>query len=136
MNKLIIYFAAVKHILWGIIILFTPFQINTTTLTTINNLFPNYSYGGVLLILGGILAIISAELKNKPIIYNIALLAPLIFFVLIAGFNAVNAVLHGQYADGTIRPWQFILADQMHPIILMIFIFIAIFRPLKDIYYE
>lgn len=133
MNKLIIYFAIVKHFVWGLFIIFTPFELKTATLTTIYSLFPIHQYAGIVLILGAILALLSTQLKNKPIILNIGLLGPLTFFVMFSGFNAINQIIQGQYADGVVRPWQFIFVDQIYSILLMIFLLITIFYPLRHI---
>lgn len=129
LNILLLYFVAFKHLIWGIVIISTPFVINTSTLATINSLFVYYWAGGIALITSSLIAIYGLK-RSTTLLGDIIYLIPLQFFVWLAALTAVNAVLSGHYADGVIRPRQFIFVDQLTHILLSVFVTIVVFEPL------
>ena len=125
-----IYYAIVKHLIWGITILTTPFPLQTSTLATLNGLFgANYQIGGMLLILAAIAAVYGAFLSRNPY-QTVFFFIPILFFVWLFALTAFNAVIQGHFADGVIRPWQFIFADQLNAVLLGVFLTAVIFEPI------
>ncbi len=115
-----IYSIITQHVLWGFSILTTPFAINTSTLAVLNGLFRDFHIGGMLLILSSIFAIYGAFLSKNRYLTTF-FFVPTIIFIWIFGLTALNSVFQGHFADGVIRPWQFIFDDQLSAILLMFF---------------
>jgi hypothetical protein len=59
--------------------------------------------------------VIAAPLKNP--FHRILLLLPQQSLLVISALGALSAIISGHFADGVVRPWGFIMADQF-PIIL------------------
>ena len=55
---------------------------------------------------------------------------PMLFFIWLFGLTALNSIIHGHYADGVIRPWQFIFVDQLPALLLMVFGSVVLFEPI------
>lgn len=129
LNRFMIYYVITKHVLWGLLILTTPFALNTSTLAVLNKLFGDFHIGGMFLILSSILAIHGAFIsKNRYL--TVFFFIPMLSFIWLFGLTALNSVFQGHFADGTVRPWQFIFADQLQAIILMFFMSAVLTEPI------
>lgn len=109
-------------------ILLTPFALNTSTLAVLNAQFKHLDLGGMFLILSAFSAVYGIVNKNP---YRKAFFfVPILFFTWLFGLTALNSVLQGQFADGVIRPWQFIFVDQLPAILTMLFLTVIVFEPI------
>jgi uncharacterized membrane protein len=131
-NKFIIYYALIVHIIWGIVIIFNPDPIRTTTLNDLYSYIPN-SYllaatliGFSLLTLWGIHG--SVNLGRKRVFF----LIPQQLLILASALTAFNAITSGQFADGVVRPNLFIFVDQLPALVIAVLYTIAIFDPFYD----
>jgi hypothetical protein len=55
-------------------------------------------------------------------------LTPQQLVLLISAVGGIHAAAAGHYADGTVRPWQFIVTDQLPVILLAIIYTVAVLR--------
>ena len=127
MNILIIIYAALAlHIITAFCILIAPEPIQIARLGIFNLFFPGF-LGAVLLFLSAGLAIIG--LRNfQSSKFTLFLFFPQLFFLALSTFSALVYIFQGHYADGVIRPWYFIMLDQLPPILLFILYGITIFN--------
>src|SRR5258705_10618568 len=105
--KWIIYYASSIHLLWGAMLLFSASPLLATPIAS-------FDYGNrfvtALLFLGtGILAIVG--LRDKPTLRGFVFLLPQLMLLFLTSLSGLSAAIDGHYADGTIKPHLFILAD-------------------------
>lgn len=63
------------------------------------------------LLFSGVLAVIGGW--RVPSLLGVAMMLPQQFVLTISTLTTMQAVTAGMYADGVVRPWPFILADQL-----------------------
>lgn len=112
--------AALLHVLWAVIILFGGENaLYATPLYTLGSWIGHrYLVAAVLLI-----ASCCAALSLLWPIWNrwaIGVLIPQQAVLLISGFGSLTSVLNSAYADGVVRPSDFIASDQMLTILVAV----------------
>lgn len=128
-NRLIIYFAIVVHLIWGIVLLFNKNPIHTSTLSDLYKIISNHYTLGLLLIIFALLAFWGLRIKSSSIVTNIIPFLPQQFIILVSAITAITAIVKGQYADGVVRPFSFIFTDQLSALVIAVMYTIAIFEP-------
>lgn len=106
------------HLTWAGIILTYGSIPQSTTLAPVALLFP-FPWGAWLLLSAAALAISSFWVRR--LLVSAALVIPQQFILIISAFGAINAIVLSQFADGVIRPRQFIAVDQVYSLVLAVF---------------
>lgn len=118
--KWIIWFAILTHLLWGILILIHGESV--TWITAIHytlKLGFSVNWLGITYLLIGILSIIGLFRKHLDF-YGILFILPQQFLLMHSAFGAIQCMIISQFADGVIRPREFIMADQFPSIFLAV----------------
>lgn len=110
MNKWVLYVASTVHLIWGICILQGPAAMATTPTHVLGWLIPDHTWLGI-----GLLAISVCSLysTSRADLLSLLLVLPQQATLMLSAAGSLSMVLAGHYADGVIRPQQFILADQI-----------------------
>lgn len=111
------------HLFWGFIVLTYGSLPPTTTLFPLSELFV-FPYGALSLIISACLAYYSIKIKCSN--YSPLLILPQQFFLILSTYGVMTAIATSSFADGVVRPWQFIASDQVMWLVLMVFYTYAI----------
>jgi hypothetical protein len=119
--SLIVLYASIKHAAWAALLLFWADAGDATPLHAVL-MIPLPRMLLVLFMLGAS-ALALRVVYREPVSSQRAalLLAPQVLIVALAAFGSGEAIWSGHYADGVIRPRAFIAADQLHPLLLLLF---------------
>jgi len=131
LNKLLIAYAIILQLVTAIFLLGAQEPIRVASLGIFYNLFVIPQLGAILMLLGVILAIVGLKF-GAPNRLRFLFFLPQYIFLLLTSGSALNYIMQGQYADGVIRPWQFIFIDQLHSLILTSFYTLSIFNFRKE----
>lgn len=130
-NNLIILNVIIIQLTTAIFLLLSPTEIRVATLGVFYNIFTIPSIGAALMIMVAIVALVGFSISTKNRLRFLFFLPQFIFLLLTSG-SSLSYVLSGQYADGIIRPWYFILIDQLYPLVLVVLYTLSIFDFRKD----
>lgn len=108
----------------ALLILTNPHPLLVARLGIFYQIFPTPYVGALFMLLGVVLTLFAISLPNKS--YRFLFLIPQVIFLFMTTGSAVDFIVMQHYADGVIRPWPFILQDQLPTIILTIGYFFAI----------
>lgn len=97
------------HLTWALLLIVAPQSQGATALSILVYAFRGRALTILVLVLVAGAALWGNRIRGLP---GFFLLLPQQFFVLVSLGGAIVAVLAGQFADGTVRPWGFIAADQ------------------------
>jgi len=109
----ILWYAVVLHSIWGMLFLYDARAGWATAPHGILRLCGgNAHVSGLVLLVCSLCAVYG--ILGYPWRPRLALLAllPQQILMLLTGFSVVKAIVWSQFADGVVRPWVFILADQ------------------------
>ena len=120
---LVVIYGIALHLIWGIILLVAGAQ-HTAGLSWAVDVMGGANAAGVILIAAALAAM--AGIKAKTISTKLGLLLWQQFIMTYAAGEALTCVVNGAYADGTVRPRMFILADQVNLILPAILHVIAV----------
>lgn len=126
-----IYFVILIQLITALFVLVSPEPIRVATLGVFYNLFTIPQIGASLMLLAVVLSIIGLIVKSQSRFRFLFFLPQFIFLLLTSG-SALSYVIQGQYADGVIRPWQFIFIDQIYPLVLLFLYTLSIFDFRKE----
>ena len=113
--------AVSMHLTWGVLSFISPESSRATTASAFG--WHPYLTGALMLVVG-VTAFVGLFVNYR--LWTIALTIPQQLVLAFSADAAITAVLHGQYADGVVRPWAFILSDQCLPIYLCLWHAVAI----------
>lgn len=131
-NLLLIWYAIILQIITALFLLFYPEPIRIASLGVFYNIFAVPGIGALLMLIGVILALVGLRSSGLNKLRFLFFLPQFTFLLLTSG-SALNYIILGHYADGVIRPWQFIFIDQLHSLILVSLYTLAIFNFRKDV---
>ena len=114
--KWIIHYAISVHLVWGAVILLRGPQ-NTAPTWLIGQWLKNDAGWAYLAAAGAALA--AFMVKDRMI--GLGLCLPQQALLLLSAGGSLACVLRGAYADGSQRPWPFILVDQSPNILVAVF---------------
>jgi hypothetical protein len=114
----VIPIVAVMHMIQGLIMFFSDESIGATPLSELLYIFNSRFIVSELLILGVPLTLFAVFWPHLSRFYRFLLMLPQQTFVTVSAFGAIQAMLLGSYADGTIRSSWFIVGDQI-PIVML-----------------
>lgn len=110
----IVIYATILQLITAAFVLLSPNQIRVARLGVFYDLFSITWIGGLLMIASVAIAIIGMFKASK---YRFLYFLPQYFFLLLTAGSAMYYVMQSHYADGVIRPWQFIFIDQLPSLI-------------------
>ena len=114
-----VWFAVTLHFVWAIVLFVTPSARHTTGVWALSQLFPNrFGLAILLLVVAGCA---TASLFMRISLAKILMLAPQQIFLGISAAGAIRAMVVSHFADGTIRPTGFLVADQV-PVVLALLV--------------
>lgn len=129
-NQLLIVYATIYHVVWGLLLIVNGGTLNFTGAGVIAGLFHNYRILAVALIGVGLIALGGTPLlPKKYVVLRLACLIPQQIVLWTSAIAVLEAVAFGHFADGEIRPWQFILIDQMQTLLIALLYTIAVMEP-------
>lgn len=111
-----IRYAAVLHLIWGAVLLFSAAPLSSTPLADFAVL--HHSVVGVLMIAVALMAMTASRTRSR--LWGSALATPQQFFLLVSAFTSASAVINGHYADGTVVPRLHIFVDQLPSMLAMV----------------
>jgi hypothetical protein len=118
LGKYIILFACLLHLGWAIMLCISPSAAGSTPVHILSQVFGGpYRTAAVLLLVTApalVFPFIRQRVSNQAM--GLMLIPQQATLVMSAGAGAYAAMV-GHYADGVLRPWPFILSDQL-PVIL------------------
>jgi hypothetical protein len=116
-GRWIVCYAAILHLAWAVILFAFP-PVRTTALDLLVHLFGNFApVTGLVLVVSIACALAGLRLRNRPVL-SFALLLPQQYLVIVSAVGALGAMLAGHFADGIVRPSEFIIADQAPAVLL------------------
>ena len=123
MNKsnLIIYYAIILQSITGVFLLTSEPPIRVASLGVFYDLFAIPQIGALLMLLGVFFAVVGLFINNANKLRFLFFLWQYIFLLLTAG-SSINYIYRGMYADGVIRPHDFIFLDQL-PYLVIAFVY-------------
>jgi len=111
-----IMYVTALHLCWATLILVSPATEATTPLQALVNLFGEGRILSAMFLVGAAFATVGAYYPSTLV--GVMCMLPQQALLVIAASGAAEAVVRGSYPDGVIRPWIFILADQVSLILL------------------
>lgn len=129
LGKYVILYACLIHFGWAALFICCPISTGSTPVHIIAVVFGGRYRAAVVLVVAALSALFGMRYKAKrPEIAGtgtVVALLPQQALLLMSSFAGILAVASEHYADGVVRVWPFILADQL-PIILAGFLYSAV----------
>ena len=120
-RKWIIVFAIALHMLWGALLLLDGENAaHITAIHTSLNIFRSHVLLGIIYLVASVLAIFAAW-RFSPNVFNLAMVLPQQFMLMVSAIGACIAIWTSRFADGVERPMAFIMADQAPAVLMAIF---------------
>jgi hypothetical protein len=126
--RYVIGLVSFMYVAWAVLLLWLPGAGRATPVNPVSSLL-SYRALAVAVFLGAAVAAQVAMWFHfhprhafLPDRFLVLALLPQQFLLLVSAFGGIRAAVLGHYADGTVRPWQFIVADQL-PVILLALIY-------------
>lgn len=128
--KLIVVYAILLQAITAVFVTLSPMPIRVASLGAFYDIFPNYRVGIILMALGTICALMGlTRIRNG---YRFFFFLPQLVFLMLTAGSALSHVFEGRYADGVVRPWQFIFIDQLPAFITAVLYMFAVFDFVKE----
>jgi hypothetical protein len=126
---IIIVYASILNLVWGILLYFDPGAGHTSTLNDLSHILgQNICYT----LLGfGLLALLPI-IHPLPVIFSLILLLPQELTIFISLVTALTAMFNAQFADGVIRSHSFIIADQFPAVLIAILYTYSLFENFRN----
>lgn len=109
----IIWYVVILHVTWGLLLLFTSEPLHTTPLSMFERLIGGPVLISALLLSSSALATIGVFMEEKLEFSWTFFLIPQQTLLILSAQAVLIATLNGTYADGVVRTWPFIFADQV-----------------------
>lgn len=110
--SLIIYYAVIVHLIWGVAILATGEVFHTTAIdANLTNISANPYVIGLFFIIVAFAAVFPLWKKLNSLT-ALLLSLPQQYTLVLSSIGALTAIIESHFADGVIRPRAFILIDQ------------------------
>jgi len=112
--SVMVLFAVTLHFFWAFIILYDPQSLGATGIASLYRIIHPSSLLVLTLVCSSTLTLIGLLLRYP---LSFILLIPQQILLMMSAAGAIEAIFISQYADGVLRPWAFIAADQVYSII-------------------
>lgn len=110
--------AAVWHIVIGLMICLVPTSRGTSATAAVTEAVGSPVASGVVLVLAGVAGLLTFAAKNRA---GLLWALPQQGVLCLNAWAALKAASAGMYPDGTLKPAEFILTDQMVVVLLAMF---------------
>lgn len=129
MNKenLIIYNAILIQFITAMFLLAAHEPLRVASLGIFYDLFSVPQLGAMLMLLGVVCSVVGVMVNVENRARFLFFIPQYVFLLLTAG-SALSYIIQGQYADGVIRPWQFIFIDQLPSLAIALLYTASIFN--------
>lgn len=127
LGKYIIIYASLLHIAWGVLLMIDPAAAGATPVSIITKVCGGPWRTAFVLIVTSVAAATFPFVRGQ--ISNAALslmLIPQQALLLVSAGGGIYATVVQHYADGVIRPWAFILSDQLTVILTAVLYTVAV----------
>lgn len=111
--NLIIYYAILLQIITAGFVFFAHDPIRVARLGIFYQLFPSPQFGALVMLLGVLLSMVGVFIISPSNRFRFIFFLIQHAFMLLTAASAINYIMQGHYADGVVRPWQFIFIDQL-----------------------
>ena len=118
--------AVTIHVVVGPVVMFYPEASWATNTAALRDTFGTALMTGAAMLIAGLLAAAGMIFEKRWKAWSLLFLIPQQWLLFLAAHGAVQAIYSSSFADGVVRPWSFIFADQFPYIILAIFHTLAI----------
>lgn len=116
LRKWILWYAIIIHYIWGGILVATTRAMETAGLADILRVFNNQKVAGGVLLISSTLAIYGLTRKERGPL-ALACLIPQQALMILSAVSALTCIVVSRYADGVVRPRDFIVIDQSPAIV-------------------
>lgn len=113
------------YVAWAVLLISLPAAAHATPVSPIATLLGGRIVTIAILLGAAVLAQGAVWFHRRRTLLDHLLILALIpqqLLLLVSAFGGIRAAVDGHYADGTVRPWQFIVADQL-PVILLALVY-------------
>ena len=123
----IVWYAIILHIVWGIVLLLSGVPTRITAIYALNEVVNNHVVLGLIMIIAGVLACVGIY-SHKTDIKTLVLVLPQQFLLIMSMLGAMEAIDKSSFADGVIRPREFIFCDQFPAILASVLHTVALLQ--------
>ncbi len=126
--RLMVAYASTMHLTWGVLLVFWPDSIGATPVAVFTRAVGSPVLVGITLWGVALMALVGMSRVTNGLhgwLRTVSLL-PQQSVLLVSASASMQAVIEEEYADGTLRSWSFILADQLPALLLAAFYSIGI----------
>lgn len=123
--RLFVIYATVVQLWMALLFLLSPMELRTASADVFYKIFSHHHFIAIALILSSVFAIIGMFKKSSS--FRFVWFLPQLLLLMLAASSALGHAIQGHYADGTVRPWQFIMQDQLAPIVAAFMYVFAVF---------
>ena len=114
----VITICTICHFVWSALLLLSPSPLNITSLGGPVTGFLGQYGNAILYFSASCLSLFHPYFYSKKFFLGFLASLPQQSLINMAAFSALTAVLNSSYADGVMRPWEFILSDQIFIVML------------------
>ena len=126
-KNFIICYTIIVQVITAMFLLFFSEPVRVASLGVFYQIFSAPQLGALIMLLSVVSAVVGLSIPTKNKLHFLFFLPQYIFLLLTAG-SSLNYVLQGMYADGVVRPWQFIFVDQLYVLVLAVLYTPSIFN--------
>ena len=129
----IVWYAIIQHAVWAFTLLVSDAPMGITAIDALRVFTDNRIVMASMYFAASLLSL-RALLRDKLDSNNVLLLIPQQFFLMLSAYGAVKSMWIGAFADGVIRPHEFLIADQLPAVLIGVMHTLAITTPFMSIY--
>lgn len=107
---MLVAFASLMHLLWGVLLLTNGGGLHIAATGAMVTLIPSYEIQAIVYIASALLPLML--LWRPGSVAGLIRVSPQCALLILSGASAIVAITSCAYADGTPRPWPFIMMDQ------------------------
>lgn len=112
--SVMVLFAVTLHLFWACLTLYDQQAMGATGLASLYRWIYPPTFLIIVLVGASISTLIGIALRHP---WSFIMLIPQQILLMMSAAGAIEAIFISQYADGVLRPWAFIAADQAYSVI-------------------
>lgn len=109
--SIMVIYCCILHLEWAALLFIDPAAAGATPVSALHRFVGSIGFLQFTLILASALALTGLSVKSP---WGVLYLIPQQCLLMISAVGALRAIYLGQFADGVLRPYAFIAADQLH----------------------
>lgn len=130
-GRLVFRMVTIAYVIWGALLSVWGTDVQATPIMGLLKIFKGSDNLAVVLFLSVTASM--ASFFTRSALTKTMCLMPQQALITMVALSSLSAVLVGKYADGTVKPWQHILADQALVILVAVFHTIALTRLIRRV---